>query len=123
MIRVSSELFQIGMNEAGIKEKLQLEMLKNLIHRAHKMAETSEFATILDELLNCMEPGATTVSVNLIERLDPETLKIAIKLFLCKLPTRFLGESERLGKLKLLKALTKCLGALGQGEDALPSSE
>lgn len=55
MIRVSTELFQISKNEASVKEKVQLELLSNLVHRASQVEDSGELAATLDELILCIE--------------------------------------------------------------------
>ena len=52
MLRQSTELFLIAKNDNQMKEKVQVEILTNLILRLNTLTEPAERATTLDELLS-----------------------------------------------------------------------
>ena len=107
---MSTELFQISKNETNVKEKVQLELLSNLIHRASQVEESGELPATLDELITCMEAGQQgSDSLVMLESLNSETLTIAIKVFFNCVTARYSSEAERVRKLKAARLLCTCL--------------
>ena len=111
MIRVSTELFQISKNEASVKEKVQLELLSNLVHRASQVEDGGELAATLDELILCVESAQQQggESPLVLESLESETLTVAIQVLFTCVTSRYASEAERVRKLKAACLLCNCL--------------